>query len=105
MKNEYGVVLDRNGYAPSVFGEMERCAVCGRTDRALQRHEPFHGSNRNKSKNFGCWLLICDLCHAKLHQRDAGLDLKLKRAVQEKAMESYGWSVEDFRKVFGKSWI
>ena len=105
MKNKYGVTLDRNGYAPSIWIQEDRCAICGRRDRKLDRHEVYHASNRTKSKNLGLWVKICDLCHAELHQRNAKLDEDLKIRMQEAAMEHYGWGIDDFRKEIGKSYI
>ena len=105
MNNQFGVKLDRNGYAPSIMGEMESCALCGRRDRALQRHECYHGAYRTKSKNLGCWINICDLCHDKLHHKGGGLDQLAKAMMQHKAMEHYGWSEDEFRGFFGKSYI
>ena len=106
MKNKYGVQLDRNGYAPSLWVQGDRCAICGRVDRKLDRHEVYHGvSNRTKSKNLGLWVRICDLCHAELHQRNARLDEMLKVNMQKVAMEHYGWSIDDFRREIGKSYI
>ena len=105
MKNEFGVTLDRNGYAPSIFGESGRCALCGRRDRKLDRHEAFHGANRKKSKNLGMWLEICDLCHDKLHHHDASLDLEVKQRMQRAAMDYYGWTADEFRRIVGKSYI
>lgn len=105
MTNEYGVKLDKNGYAPSVYGEVERCALCGRTDRVLHRHEAYHGPYRTKSKNLGLWIPLCDLCHEKLHHKGGGYDLLVKSMVQNKAMEHYEWTVEDFRQRFGKSYL
>lgn len=103
--NEYGAKLDKNGYAPSVMGEMDRCALCGRRDRALQRHECFHGAYREKSKNYGCWILICDLCHEKIHHKGGGMDQLAKTMMQNKAMEFYGWGVDEFRDRFGKNYV
>jgi hypothetical protein len=33
------------------------------------------------------------------------LDLKIKQMAQNRAMEYYNWTEDDFRKVFGKSWL
>lgn len=103
--NDYGEKLDKNGYAPSIAGESGRCVFCGRTDRPLQRHEPLHGPNRTASKKLGCWVQICDLCHTRLHQRDAALDMVLKQKMQALAMEHYDWTVDEFRRMFGKSYL
>ena len=104
MKNEYGENLDRNGYAPSIVGDEGRCVVCGKRGE-IQRHEVYHGPNREKSKNLGLWVPICRDCHDKVHHKNDGLDMKLKVAMQGQAMVHYKWTVEEFRKRFGKSYI
>ena len=61
MRNEYGEKLDRNGYAPSIIKppfEADACFICGYSGK-LVRHEVFHGPNRTKSKNYGCWVKLC----------------------------------------------
>ena len=43
MKNEHGIQLDRNGYAPSIVQDIEdRCERCG-CGEDLVRHEIFFG--------------------------------------------------------------
>lgn len=104
MKNEFGEVLDRNGYAPSIIYQTGGCYICGRTDRALQRHEIFHGPYREKSKKLGLWVNLCDLCHDTLHHKGEGLDAQLKETGQMFAEYFYGWTTEDFRYRFGKNY-
>lgn len=100
------IKLDRNGYAPSIFPMPDNCcAICLRTDRPLQRHEVFHGANRAKSKALGCWVHLCYECHMKLHQKDNGLDRRLKHNMQRIAMREYGWSIPQFRERFGKNYL
>ena len=41
----------------------------------------------------------------KVHNSDGELDLKLKELGQETAMAVYGWSKDDFRDRFGRSYI
>ena len=103
--NQFGIPLDRNGYAPPLIKTVHgHCLLCDRIDRPLQRHEVFHGPNRQKSKALGCWVTICDECHAVLHAQPA-LDRQLKQTMQYKCMAVYRWNVDDFRAAFGKSWI
>lgn len=105
MKNDYGETLDRNGYAPSLVNwPGENCFICGKTNRPLQRHEVYHGPYRSKSKALGCWVPICDECHTKVHAGYNRLDYRLKLLFQKKATEKYGWSENQFREVFGKSY-
>ena len=108
MKNEFGAVLDRNGYAPSILGDFDFCALCYRKDRALQRHEIFHndkgGLLRRRSKRYGLWVSICDECHRAVHN-DPKAYLRLKGWAQRQAMLVYGWTEDDFRKHFFKSYV
>lgn len=105
MKNEYGVTLDRNGYAPSVMQSPLCCFWCGRTGGKLDRHEVFHGAYREKSKALGLWVNLCHGCHMELHHKDARLDAAVKQLGQRVAMQHYGWDVDDFRRVFGKNYL
>lgn len=99
--------LDRNGYAPSILqDDLSCCFQCGHSDMKLDRHEVFHGSNRQKSKRFGLWVMLChDACHLYGVHKYAVLDKRLKEKAQRKAMEHYGWTTEDFIKVFGKNYL
>ena len=104
MKNEFGVKLDSNGYAPSIMMDCEGCYCCGKMGD-LARHEVFHGPNRTKSKALGCWVNLCPTCHDKVHTKNPEMDWQLHWEGQIKAMEYYGWSIKDFRKRFGKSYV
>ena len=106
MTNEYGIILDRNGYAPSVIEPFDTgmCFLCGRSGD-LVRHEVFHGSNRTKSKALGCWVYLCPKCHDDLHSRRPENDWYLHRIGQIKAMSHYDWTKEDFRERFGKNYV
>lgn len=105
MTNEYGVTLDRNGYAPSIVQDIEGCYYCATQCGKLDRHEVFHGASRKKSKALGLWVLLCHDCHMTLHHSDAALDALLKRQGQRVAMRHYGWSEDEFRARFGKNYI
>lgn len=105
MKNEYGVKLDRSGYAPSVLNtEQGTCFICYKqTDTA--RHEIFFGTAyREKSKRLGAWVNLCPKCHDRVHIRDCLYNYELKRIGQHYLMEHYDWNVEDFRERFGKNY-
>lgn len=112
MTNEYGARLDRNGYAHSILQDDDSyCLIClgnGYND-PLNRHEVFGGPFRGKSKRLGLW---CCLCHSRHHQngpesvhQNAETALWLKRLAQHMAMEKYGWSMDDFIREFGKSYL
>lgn len=100
---EDAVPYDRNGYGPQVIPwPQDECFVCGRKDRPLQRHEVIHGPYREKSKRYGTWVVVCDYCHDKAHH-DAMLDRKLKVILQHAAMKKHGWTMDQWREIFGKN--
>lgn len=98
--------LDRNGYAPSLLPSTG-CYICKRSGDTV-RHEVFFGPNRAKSKALGLWVTLCPACHTlgpmAVHN-NAAVNLKLKQEAQAVAMEHYGWTVDEFRAEFGKSYI
>jgi len=100
--------LDRNGYAPSILQTEERCFLCGRTDRKLDRHEPFGGPYRAKSKADGLWVL---LCHYPCHEGPDGAHGRrrvaeyLRAYTQGKAMEVYGWTQAEWIARYGKNYL
>ena len=106
MKNEYGVTLDSNKYAPSImqtcFSEGW-CKICGKGGD-LARHEVFPASLRTKSKMYGLWVLLCPSCHREIHASKSEAN-KMKQRAQIQAMNYYGWTIEDWRERFGKSYI
>lgn len=105
MINEHGETLDRNGYAPSIIPAVDGCFWCGRTDGKLDRHEIFHGANRQKSKALGLWINLCHDCHMELHHTSAQMDAMTKQMGQMCAMEHYGWDKDEFRRRFGKNYL
>ncbi len=112
MMNEYGIKLDRNGYAPSILSGHDeyRCKLCGRNGSAdhLDRHEIFGGGLREKSKRYGMWVHLCGWsCHRGTNgvHRNRALDVQLKQEAQRAALEKYGWTVDEFRAVFRNNYI
>ena len=92
----------------SVFTEdMEHCYF---TDAPYPHiHHIFYGSRRKLSEKYGFVIPLAPYLHEfekwSVHDNpNAGLDLKLKRMAQTYFEEHYG-SREDFRQVFGKSWL
>jgi len=96
-----------SGYAPSIMqAETSFCYLCGRRGRKLDRHEPFGGAYRNKSKALGMWVVLChEDCHEGRNgaHGDAAVNEQLRREVQRAAMKEFGWSTEDFIREFGKN--
>lgn len=90
---------------------QRKCWLCEANGRkeTLDRHHIFGGSNRKKSEIYG---LVVDLCHLSCHifgpeavHNNAETMQKLHEYGQRKAMEENGWSIDDFRRKFGKNYL
>lgn len=88
-----------------------KCWLCGATGQRdpLDRHHIFGASNRKKSEKYG---LVVYLCHNSCHifgKRAVHNDGETMQALHEygqrKAMDENGWTVDEFRQVFGKNYI
>jgi hypothetical protein len=73
------------------------------------RHEVFFGTgNRQKSIKLGLIVFLTPEMH---NMSDNGVhfnkafDYELKQIGQKAAMEKYNWSVDDFRKQFGRNYL
>lgn len=86
-----------------------KCFICG-SRRWLEWHHVWGGCGaiRDKSERFGLKVRLCHYCHNEppngVHQNKK-IRSKLQAYAQKKAMAHYGWSVEDFRREFYKSYI
>ena len=94
----------------SIIQSEKKCYLTGRTDNLHEHHVLFGTGKRKLSEKYGLkiWLV------AEFHNMgDYGvhgkygkpLDGKIKREAQQKAMEHYGWSVDDFIRIFGRNYI
>lgn len=91
----------------SVMSNEKRCLICGTTAN-LQRHHIFGASNRQKSEDHGCWCWLCLRHHTGSNQsvhRDQEMNLELKERCQFALESRHGWSRDQFREVFGKSYL
>lgn len=73
------------------------------------RHEVFFGTgNRQKSIELGLVVFLAPEMH---NMSDYGVhfnkafDYELKKIGQKAAMEKYNWTVEDFRREFGRNYL
>ena len=95
----------------SIIHDLEErtCIICGST-RDIHIHEVFFGRTGNRDKSIEHGLCVC-LCARHHNCSNEGvhlnkkLDNKLKAYAQKIAMQKYGWSVDDFRKIFGKNYL
>ena len=91
--------------------DKTHCFICGMNTNLepLDCHHIFGASNRNNSEKYGLKVYIH---HSKCHifgdnsvHRNAKIDKALKALAQKKAMKHHGWTIEQFRAIFGKNYI
>lgn len=87
------------------------CFLCGMNANLepIDEHHVFNGSNRKKSEKYG---LKVYLHHGKCHifgkesvHQNAKVNNEIRAFAQKEAMKRYGWSIEDFIKIFGKNYL
>lgn len=92
--------------------DKTHCYICGKNAKAdyhgLDEHHCYGGAYRKLSEKYGLKVYICHSeCHIfgknSVHQ-NTEIDNALKARVQQIAMKHYGWSIDDFRKIFGKNY-
>lgn len=91
--------------------DRTHCFICGMNTNLepLDCHHIWGGANRPKSEKYGLKVYIHhNKCHIfgenSVHQ-NAEVNKALKAMAQKIAMRHYGWSVEEFREIFGKNYI
>ncbi len=90
----------------------ERCYLCGRYGTSvdpLDCHHVFFGSLRKKSEQFGLKVYLhhnsCHIFGEHAVHKNHAVCRELQEEAQKIAMEHYNWSVDDFRREFGKNYI
>lgn len=93
--------------AKSIIQSDKQCYICG-SNQWLEEHHCYGGANRKLSEKYGLKVWLCHYCHNEppngIHH-NAEHNRLLKAQVQKLAMIHYKWSLEDFRRLFGKSYI
>ena len=91
--------------------DKSHCYICEMSECGdhLDKHHIFGGALRDTSEKYG---LTVYLHHNKCHifgeysaHQNYYIRVKLQEIAQIRAMEVYGWSENDFRKIFGWSYI
>lgn len=91
--------------------DKSHCFICGMNTNLepLDCHHVFGGANRTKSEKYGLKVYIhhsrCHIFGENSVHKNAEVDRALKRIMQKKAMQHYGWSVDEFIEIFGKNYI
>lgn len=91
----------------SIISNEKQCIAC-HTTKELHKHHIFFGTgNRKNSEKYGCWCYLCARHHNMsddgVHFNEA-FNLKLKQYCQKRFEEQIG-SREEFRRIFGKSYL
>ena len=72
----------------------------------LDCHHVFFGPYRSKSEQYGLTVYLHHWqCHINGVHRYADQCRALQGRVQRIAMERYGWTEDDFREIFGRSYL
>lgn len=90
----------------SILQSEKRCFLCGR-EVNLELHHAIHGvSNRKNADKYGLVVWLCQDCHTGTHgvHHNREKDLELIKYAQTRFESEYG-SREEFRRIFGKSWL
>lgn len=91
----------------SIIQDEKVCYLTGRCDH-LEEHHVFGGMNRKNSEKYGLKIWLTADKHKfkkdSVHMNRELAD-QIKAEVQMIAMEHYDWSVEEFRLIFGKSYV
>lgn len=87
------------------------CFLCGMNANLepLECHHIFNGSNRKWSEKYGLTVYLHgNKCH-KFGKDSVHVNAEIRNALQAQtqriAMKHYKWTVEDFRRIFGRSWV
>lgn len=85
-----------------------RCYLCGAQGALLEEHHVFGGGCRRLSEHYGLKVYLCHPCH---NEPPKGVHFnreereKLQARVQKIAMRHFGWTTEDFIKIFGRNYV
>ena len=97
--------------AKSIIQEKkDYCFLCGKNASSdyfgLDEHHCFGGANRKLSEKYGLKVYLChNSCHLYGVHQNAEINRALKAKAQKVAMQYYGWSEDEFRLIFGKSYL
>lgn len=98
----------RKSHPPSILGSRKgKCYLCGKYTKTEEHHIFGGTANRTLSEDYGLKVDLCLECHKfgkhAVHKDKAVME-ELHRQGQE-AFEARQGSREEFRKIFGRSWL
>lgn len=74
----------------------------------LVRHEVFHGPNRQKSVEYGLYVFLSPEAHNMSNfavHFNRPFEEYLQAVSQKRAMEHYGWTLDDWMKLIGRNYV
>lgn len=93
----------------SIIQDSKECYVCKTTMNLHRHHTMFGVRNRNKAEEDGLVVYLCREHHEGTYgvhgKHGKTLDDTLKRASEEKWIEHYNMSKDDFRNRYGKNYL
>lgn len=91
----------------SILQDKKECYVCG--SKNVHTHEVYFGvKNRDKSIEDGCCVYLCPIHHNLSKQGvhfNIELDLELKKKMEQKWLEVYNKSIDEFIKRYGRNYL
>ena len=91
----------------SILQDKKECFVCG-TRLNIHTHEVYYGKNRQKSIDDGCCIYLCSTHH---NMSDKGIhfnhnfDLSVKQKMEQKWLEHYNKTINDFIERYGRNYL
>lgn len=91
--------------------DRSHCFLCGMNAsfEPLDEHHCFSGANRKNSEKYGLKVYLhhssCHIFGKQSVHQNADTSKAIKQVAQKRAMEHYGWSVEDFIRIFGRNYL
>lgn len=92
--------------------DRETCYLCGRYELPtdpLDRHHVFFGPYRQNAERYGLTVYLhhnaCHIYGRNAVHANSRVCRELQAEAQGIAMERYGWTTEEFIKLFGKNYI
>ena len=82
----------------SILQKEKKCYVCNSTYN-IHTHEVYFGKNRQNSIEDGCCIYLCGDHHNQSNKGihfDHNLDLKIKKIMEQKWLEVYNKTIDDF---------
>lgn len=91
----------------SIIESEKKCYVC-KTTNNLHIHEIMFGKNRQNSIKDGLCIYLCGKHHNQSNEGvhfNHELDLRLKKIAEEKWIDYYGKTIDDFIRRYGRNYL